>query len=123
VPAGLMLIAPRLLVGLFMDVHDPANAHVVALAVSFLTVAALFQWVDGAQSVGAGILRGLHDTAMPMVFAGAGYWVVGLGTALFFGFRLGWGGVGIWIGLAAGLATASVLMVTRWVRREALGLV
>ena len=123
VPAGLMLAAPRLLVGLFMDVHDPANAHVVALAVSFLTVAALFQWVDGAQSVGAGMLRGLHDTAMPMLFAGVGYWVIGLGTALLFGFGLGWGGLGIWIGLAAGLATAAVLMVTRWMRREALGLV
>jgi len=123
VPAGLMLIAPRLLVGLFMDVRDPANAHVVALTVSFLTVAALFQWVDGAQSVGAGMLRGLHDTAMPMVFAGVGYWVIGLGTALLFGFGLHWGGLGIWIGLAAGLATAAVLMVTRWMRREALGLV
>jgi len=123
VPAGLMLIAPRLLVGLFMDVRDPANAHVVALTVSFLTVAALFQWVDGAQSVGAGMLRGLHDTAMPMVFAGVGYWVIGLGTALLFGFGLHWGGLGIWIGLAAGLATAAALMMTRWVRREALGLV
>ena len=123
VPAGLMLIAPRLLVGLFMDVRDPANAHVVALTVSFLTVAALFQWVDGAQSVGAGMLRGLHDTAMPMVFAGVGYWVIGLGTALLFGFGLHWGGLGIWIGLAAGLATAAALMMTRWMRREALGLV
>jgi MATE family multidrug resistance protein len=123
VPAGLMLVAPRLLVGLFMDVGNPANAHVAGLTVSFLTVAALFQWVDGAQSVGAGMLRGLHDTAMPMIFAGVGYWVVGLGTALLFGFRLGWGGLGIWIGLAAGLATAAVLMVTRWMRRERLGLV
>ena len=123
VPAGLMLVAPRWLAGLFMDVSNPATAHVEALTVSFLTVAALFQWVDGAQSVGAGMLRGLHDTAMPMVFAGVCYWVVGLGTALLFGFALGWGGLGIWIGLAAGLATAAVLMVTRWVRREALGLV
>ncbi len=123
VPAGTMLLAPRLLVGLFMDVHNPANAHVVALAVSFLTVAALFQWVDGAQSVGAGMLRGLHDTVMPMIFAGIGYWVIGLGTALVFGFGLGWGGLGIWTGLAAGLATAALLMVTRWMRREALGLV
>ncbi len=123
VPAGLMLLAPRLLVGLFMDVSNPVNAHVAALTVSFLTVAALFQWVDGAQAVGAGMLRGLHDTAMPMLFAGVGYWVIGLGTALLFGFGLGWGGVGIWIGLAAGLATAATLMVTRWMRREALGLV
>src|SRR6202008_1938603 len=41
--ATLMLSAPRFLVGLFMNVHDPANGHVVALAVAFLTVAALFQ--------------------------------------------------------------------------------
>jgi MATE family multidrug resistance protein len=121
--AGIMLLAPRALVGLFMDVHDPANAHVVGLAVSFLTVAALFQLFDGAQAVGAGMLRGVHDTAIPMIFALFGYWGVGLGTALLFGFHLGWGGVGIWTGLATGLATVAVLMMARWSRRQALGLV
>jgi multidrug resistance protein, MATE family len=121
--AGLMLAAPRFLVGLFMDVHAPANAHVVALAVSFLTVAALFQLVDGAQAVGAGMLRGIHDTAVPMLFAGLGYWVMGFGTAILFAFHWGWGGVGVWTGLAVGLATAAVLMMTRWSRRERLGLI
>jgi MATE family multidrug resistance protein len=122
-PATLMLAGPRLLVGLFMDADAPANAHVVHLAVAFLTVAALFQLVDGAQAVGAGMLRGIHDTTMPMAFAAIGYWVIGFGTAILFGFRLGWGGVGIWIGLAAGLATAAVLIMRRWSRRERLGLV
>jgi len=121
--ATLMLVAPRFLVGLFMDVHNPANAHVVSLAVAFLTVAALFQLVDGAQTVGAGMLRGIHDTAVPMLFAGLGYWGMGLGTALLFGFRLHLGGVGIWIGLATGLASVSVLMMSRWARRERLGLI
>ena len=123
VPATLMLVAPRFLVGLFMDVHNPANAHVVTLAIAFLTVAALFQIVDGAQAVGAGMLRGIHDTAVPMIFAALGYWGVGLGTAVLFGFHLGWGGVGVWIGLATGLASVSVLMMTRWARRERLGLI
>jgi MATE family multidrug resistance protein len=121
--ATVMLLVPRALVGLFMDVHDPANAHVVALSVSFVTVAALFQLVDGAQAVGAGMLRGVHDTAIPMLFALLGYWGIGLGTALLFAFHLGWGGVGVWTGLATGLATVSVLMMTRWARREQLGLV
>jgi MATE family multidrug resistance protein len=32
-------------------------------------------------------------------------------------------GVGIWIGLASGLAVVAVLMTWRWIRRERLGLV
>lgn len=121
--AAILWAVPRPLVGLFLDLRDPGQAHVVDLAVAFLTVAAFFQLVDGAQVVGAGMLRGLHDTTVPMVFALIGYWVVGLGTALLFGFALGLGGVGVWIGLAAGLACVALLMMARWMRRARLGLV
>ena len=51
----------------------------IALAVSFLKVAAAFQLVDGAQVIGAGMLRGLHDTRWPLIFAFVGYWGIGLG--------------------------------------------
>jgi MATE family multidrug resistance protein len=77
---------------------------------------------DGAQSVGAGMLRGLQDTTVPMIFAGFGDWVVGMGTAVWLGFGLGWQGFGIWVGLAAGLAIVSVLMLGRWLRRARLRL-
>ena len=113
---------PRELVGLFLDDALPVNKPVIPLAVSFLYVAALFQVVDGAQSVGAGMLRGLQDTKVPMIIAGFGYWVVGMGTAVWLGFGLGWHGVGIWVGLAAGLAIVSVMMLARWMRRDALRL-
>ncbi len=56
------------LVTLFLT-DVPANAAVIALAVSFLKVAAAFQLVDGAQVIGAGMLRGLHDTRWPLIFA------------------------------------------------------
>lgn len=121
--ALLMITVPRLLISIFIDIDAPANAQVVALAVSFLAIAALFQLVDGAQVVGAGILRGLHDTRMPMIFAGIGYWVIGIGVGTVLAFPLGFKGVGIWLGLATGLAVVSVLMVARWMRRERLGLV
>lgn len=121
---GLLMIAfPHALVGLFLDPAEPANAAVIPLAVSFLAVAALFQIVDGAQAVGAGMLRGLHDTKVPMLYAAFGYWIIGLGVGVGLGFGLGWQGVGIWAGLAAGLAVVSVLMIGRWMRRERLGLV
>jgi len=121
--ALVMLAMPYRLVELFLDPADPANRPVIRLAVSFLFVAALFQIFDGAQSVGAGMLRGLHDTKVPMLFAGFGYWVVGLATAVGLGFGLGWDGFGIWVGLATGLAVVSALMLSRWVRRDRLGLV
>jgi MATE family multidrug resistance protein len=121
--AMLLIAAPLPLVGAFLDLSDPANAGVVRLAVVFLAVAGLFQIVDGAQTIGAGALRGLEDTRVPMVFAGIGYWGIGIGLGVVLGFPLGLGGLGIWIGLAAGLGTVAALMVGRWSRREALGLV
>ena len=104
---------PRQLVTLFLD-DVPANAAVIALAVSFLRVAAAFQLVDGAQVIGAGMLRGLHDTRWPLIFALVGYWVVGLGIGAWLAFARDWQGVGIWIGLASGLAAVAVLMLARW---------
>jgi multidrug resistance protein, MATE family len=121
--ALLMLFAPHLLVGAFLDLNDPSNGPVVGFALSFLVLAALFQLVDGAQAVGAGMLRGLQDTRVPMIYAALGYWGVGLplGVALAFGTSLR--GVGIWIGLATGLAVVATLMLWRWLRRDRLGLI
>lgn len=121
--AALLIAAPRLLVSIFLDLRDPANAHVIALAVSFLAVAALFQLVDAAQAVGAGVLRGVQDTRIPMIFALFGYWVIGIGVGALLAFPAGLNGVGIWLGLASGLGTVALLLVLRWSRRERIGLV
>jgi MATE family multidrug resistance protein len=120
--AALLILAPQLLIGIILDVDAPANAPVVALAISLLAVAAVFQVVDGAQVIGAGMLRGLGDTKVPMLFAAIGYWGIGIGVGAWLAFGGGWGGVGIWTGLATGLAVVSVLMIARWQARERLGL-
>jgi MATE family multidrug resistance protein len=122
VAAAVLIGVPREMIGVFLDLGDPANALVIRLAVSFLAVAALFQIVDGCQAVGAGVLRGLHDTRIPMIYAGIGYWIIGIGVGSLLAFPLGLRGVGIWLGLASGLAVVAVLMVMRWARRETLGL-
>ena len=122
VAATAMWLFPRELVELFVDASKPGASQVIELAVSFLAVAALFQLFDGAQVVGAAMLRGLQDTRVPMLFAGFGYWVAGLGTGYLLAFHAGWKGLGIWIGLALGLAVVSVLMIARWGMRERLGL-
>jgi MATE family multidrug resistance protein len=119
--AVIMWSIPRELITLFLK-DVPANAVTIALAVSFLRVAAAFQLVDGAQVIGAGMLRGLHDTRWPLLFALVGYWVIGLGIGAWLAFAADWKGVGIWVGLASGLAAVAALMLGRWVLRERLGL-
>ncbi len=116
-----MWIFPRELVTLFLK-DVPANSLTIGLAVSFLQVAAAFQLVDGAQVIGAGMLRGLHDTRWPLLFALFGYWVVGLGIGAWLAFAADWKGVGIWVGLASGLAAVAVLMLARWTLRDRIGL-
>lgn len=120
--AMVMIFAPRPLIAAFLDLDDPVNAPVIALAVGFLAVAGLFQIFDGAQVIGSGMLRGLHDTRVPMIFAAIGYWGIGLSLAVILGFATDLAGIGIWIGLAAGLASVATLMTVRWTMRERLGL-
>lgn len=121
--AAAMVLWPRTLISGFIDVGDPANADVVALAITFLAFAGLFQIADGAQAVGSGMLRGLHDTRVPMVYALIGYWGVGLPLGVVLAFHFGLDGPGIWIGLSSGLAVVAVLLLARWLRRERHGLV
>jgi MATE family multidrug resistance protein len=121
--ALLMLIAPRPLVGIFLDLNEPTNAPVIAFAVTFLMLAAIFQLADGAQAVGAGMLRGLQDTGVPMLYAALGYWGIGLPLGVMLAFGTSLRAVGIWIGLATGLAVVAALMLWRWLRRERLKLV
>ena len=122
-PASLMIFAPRLVLGLYVDPAAPQNAAMVGFAVQFLAIGAAFQLFDGIQAVLAGALRGLQDTRVPMLMALGGYWMGGFTVSAGLGLFTPLAGLGVWIGLAAGLVVVSVLLLLRWHRREALGLV
>ncbi|WP_439602225.1 MATE family efflux transporter [Devosia sp.] len=120
--AALFLAVPHALVTIFLDSSDPANATALMLAATYLGIAGIFQLVDGAQVVAAHSLRGLSDTRTPMLLAIFGYWFVGLPTAYVLGFVFDLRGVGVWLGLATGLAFVAVLLVSRFALRGRLGL-
>ena len=110
------------LVGAFLDLGRPENLRAATLAAEFLLVAGLFQLFDGAQVVALGALRGLGDTRVPMLIAAFGYWAVAFPAGVALGFAGGLGGLGIWLGLALGLAVVAVLLTRRFAVRERLGL-
>lgn len=114
---------PEPLISLFLDESNTNTETVLAAGVPLLAVAAAFQLVDALQAVGAGLLRGLKDTRVPMVIAIVAYWGIGLPAGYLLAFVAGYGGPGIWAGLAFGLAGAAVMMNWRFSRRQALGLV
>ena len=119
--ASTMLLFPKTLMSVFIDVAAPGNADIVERAGAFLIVAALFQIFDGAQAVAAGMLRGVHDARTPMLIALFGYWGIGLPVGAALAFLTPLAGVGLWIGLACGLACVSALLLARWRLRERAG--
>jgi MATE family multidrug resistance protein len=120
--AILMFSFPEQIVALFLNSGIAENQAPLALAASFLVIAALFQLVDGTQVTMAAALRGLSDTNMPLIIALAGYWAVGFPVAWYLGMHTPLRGVGIWMGLAAGLAVVAAILTVRWSLRERLGL-
>src|SRR3546814_1263938 len=81
-----MWLFPRLVLSIYVDVDAARNAALVGYAMQFLVVAAAFQLFDGAQTVAAGVLRGLQGTRVPMVIAVCGSWLAGSGAAIYLGF-------------------------------------
>lgn len=109
-----MWMVPSLLIAVYLDLDDPLNTEAVRTAALFFTVAAIFQVVDGLQVTTQGALRGLKDTKVPMIICGLGYWVFGLGTGVPLAFWFDLGGIGLWWGMATGLAVSGTLLFLRW---------
>ena len=112
----LMAMFGATLAGLYLGQGRPGDAAVIALAAQFLQLAAAFQLFDGLQVVGARVLRGLKDARMPMVLAGASYWLVGAPVCVFLAVNMNLKGEGIWIGFVICLGIAALAMVTRFLR-------
>ncbi len=116
VTAVVFVALPEPLIGLFLDPDEPLRAQILAIGRRLMAVAALFQLMDAGQVMGLGLLRGVQDTRVPMVYAVLSYWAVGVPMSWWLGVGLGWGGVGVWAGLVCGLSLAAVLMQTRFWR-------
>lgn len=94
-----------------------SETEVITLAARLLVIAAIFQLFDGAQVVGIGALRGMHDVKVPTAINFVAYWVLALPAAYFLGVKGPLGPTGIWLGLAAGLLVAAVALLLRFIRR------
>jgi MATE family multidrug resistance protein len=116
--ALLFLIFRFQLPKIYVDFNDPANLidtmEVVSIASKLLLIAAIFQISDSIQVVVLGALRGLQDVNIPTLITFISYWIIGFPISFFLGKEEVFGSVGIWIGLLAGLSSASILLYLRF---------
>src|SRR5688572_405162 len=101
----------RMLAGWF--VRDMA---VVILAAQLLLVGAFFQLADGVQVIAAHLLRAISDVKVPTAITLVAYWGIALPLGYFLGVRGPFGAIGIWTGIAGGLAFAAVFLTVRFAR-------
>ena len=110
--ATAFVLVPQTMIGWFT-----ADQAVLTLGVSLLLVAALFQLFDGVQGVTTGVLRGLGDTRTPMITNFVAHWLCGLPVGYSLCFSLGFGVIGLWIGLSTGLIIAAAVLLYSWQRQ------
>lgn len=89
---------------------DPALA---ALTVQLLAVTGIFQVFDGIQIVSMGALRAFKDVHVPTGILFFSYGVVGMPLGVYLAFAREMGALGLWLGLAGGLALAAALLSLR----------
>ena len=116
--ALLFFIFHKSLPNIYVDLNDTTNykdnMEVLSIASNLLLAAAFFQISDSIQVVVLGALRGLQDVKIPTILTFISYWVVGFPVSYFLGKEEMYGSFGIWLGLLAGLTTASVLLFIRF---------
>jgi MATE family multidrug resistance protein len=116
--AILFLIFRFQLPKIYVDLSDISNLNdsieVVNIAAKLLLIAAIFQISDSIQVVVLGALRGLQDVNIPTLITFVSYWIIGFPVSYFLGKENILGSVGIWIGLLAGLSSASILLYLRF---------
>lgn len=116
VSAIALILCRPVLIGLFIDLKDPQNASVIALAMSLLLISAIAQVIDGVQRVTMSALYGLQDTRVPMLLSAIAFWGIGIPAGYALCFLAGWGAPGLWIGQYVGVAIAAVIFVWRFNR-------
>ena len=94
-----------------MYIADPA---VIKIAALLLVVAGFFQISDGIQVVSLGALRGLQDVKTPTIITFLAYWLIGIPISYISARFLGWGPMGVWLGLLTGLTVSAILLSSRF---------
>lgn len=110
-----LLLIPEFLIELFLPGNRPGTEAAREIARTLTPLVALVFVFDAWQTVANGILRALKDAHATLVIYSLGCWGVGIPLAWWLSQRA-LGARGVWVGMAAGLACVTILLVRRFNR-------
>lgn len=107
------IFMPDLFISIFISQEQEGYQEVRDFAVAYLAIGAFFLCFDCLQGIISGFLRGFKDTFMTMMITILSYLVVALGGGYYLAFNIELAGLGLWWGLALGLASSCILLGIR----------
>ena len=111
ISGALMMLFREPMARLYLPHADPG---VLSVTCHFLAIAAAFQLADGAQAIGFGVLRGLDDTRVPVLFNLLGFSLLGLPLAYWQVFVLHNDAAWLWWGLSVALGVVALSLALRF---------
>lgn len=111
--AGVYIFLPKQIIGIYLSDASFAQ-NILELATMVLFITAFSQIADAIRNVGVGALRGLNDIWIPMWMNMALLWLLALPVAYFLGFTMGYGVVGLNLGLFIAFILGAFLMIWRF---------
>jgi MATE family multidrug resistance protein len=107
---------PSWAVTLFVGTGPKAES-LLPVATPLITLVAFFVLADGLRLIAGQALNGLSDMKAPALIAVVSFWGIGLPSGAMLGLTMELGVLGLWYGLAIGMAiTAAVYLGRfRWV--------
>lgn len=113
-------IGASIMIGLrnYLPLLFTSDPLVVEICSPLLVFAGLFQYADGLQCVGAGMLRGVADVRQPMLYSVFTYLILALPLGWLLMFPLNLGVNGMWMSFIIALSLAAVLFHIRFARLE-----
>ncbi|CAN5154710.1 MATE family efflux transporter [soil metagenome] len=112
--AVIMILFPRALASLYLDVNNPLNDETLHLAVLLFAIVAFSQIFDALKNLLLGALRGLLDTKYPMLIGLLSLWILGVPLSYILAFICHWGAIGIAVGSGVGMFIGALGMLYRW---------
>jgi len=113
--AVLCLTEPRLIIGLFLTLDDPANQASIDYATQIVGIVALARILHGIRQLSWRALKGIRDALVPTVASVCCTWGIGLPLGLWLAYRTTLGGIGFMLAdLVAASAGAIALSLRLW---------
>lgn len=94
--------------------HSHHHYTILSLAHYFFLIAIVMNYCDGLRYIITGAYRGLHDAKTPMIIGLIGICVIGLTSSYVMSVWIGWGPVGVRMGLAFGIILCAVYLLIQF---------